>query len=152
MPEAPAAFAGALLAGEAVLLAAGALADLGAADATDDDPTVPFFADDTAAAGFRIVLAAAPAPANEFPPDGVGGAGGVPAFIKSLGTVTAGAELCGALSGEPCALCVGAFTCATVTIDPFLPYDTTAKIITAAITAAPANVYPKFKPPFFGAL
>jgi hypothetical protein len=134
-----------------VLLAAGALPGLGAAVATADDPAAPFFADDAAPADFGSVLGVAALPGNEFPPDGVGGAGGVPAFIKSLGTVTAGAADCGALSGELCGLCVGALTCATVTTDPFLPYDTTAKIITAATTAAPASAYPNFPPLFFGA-
>jgi hypothetical protein len=138
-PEAPATVPGAPLADEAAPLATGTLADL---------PVALLFPD--AAAGFAGALDAAPPP-KVFPPDGLGEVGGVVAFIKSSGTLTAGAAVCGAPSGEFCALCVGAFTCDTATTDPFRPYDTTAKIITATTTAAAATVYPMFQPRFFAA-
>ena len=83
-----------LFADEPAPLAAGELAGLAAADV----PAAPLFPDG-AAADFVGVLDPAPL-GNAFPPDVGGGVGGVAAFIKSLGTVTAGAEVCGAPSGE----------------------------------------------------
>src|ERR1700735_461146 len=53
-----------------------------------------------------------------------------PVFTDAPG---AAAATCGAPSGEPCALdAEGAFTCDTVCVGPFLPNETTAKIITTA--------------------
>jgi hypothetical protein len=105
------------------------------------------------AAEVFVAAFAALAPPAATPGTGLAadGSDAVAVFNKSPGTLAggAGAEACGALSGEFCELGDGAFTCEAVKIDPFLPNDTTARMIAAAATAIAATVYPEFHPPFF---